>query len=99
MHLNSLLTVVGSLLWHATNGKAARARPGGCSGNMPSAAFTAGDIPTPQTIYAPLPTLAPAMGEFELELRKREDIFGDICGYVSGDAREFSLSPRLTLLS
>jgi hypothetical protein len=88
MHFWRLVAVAGYGLWHGASVEALAPQPGDGSGRIRSAATSTAARGTdgPAFGFAPLPT---PMMNHELDLRKRQDDsgWGDICGYVSGDAR------------
>lgn len=63
--------------------------PGFSSGKVKTAISTVVRTVAPTWGFAPLPTTGPILREGDVDLKKRqnEPYFGDICGYVSGDAQ------------
>ncbi|KAK4445896.1 hypothetical protein QBC34DRAFT_383812 [Podospora aff. communis PSN243] len=87
MRFWGLVAVTGYGLWHGAFVEALAPQPGDGSGRVRAATSTvAHGTNGPAFGFAPLPT--PMMNN-NIDLRKRqdEDGWGDICGYVSGDAR------------
>ncbi|KAK0611893.1 hypothetical protein B0T14DRAFT_500898 [Immersiella caudata] len=87
MRVGGLAVVAGCILWHGASVEALAPQPGDGSGRIKSATSTvARGTDGPLFGFAPLPT---PMMNHGLDLRKRQEepYWGDICGYVSGDAQ------------
>jgi len=70
-------------IWHSN---ICNAQLGDGSAGMNTVISTISHGPVPHNFgFAPLPTPAPLLADGGLDLRKRQQSSGDICGYVSGD--------------
>jgi hypothetical protein len=99
MHYKSISSLIAKAwLAQAVRGGATRPKPCHGSGDAGLAAPTAVAIPAPPWSFAVLPTPLPMSNEADLELRKRDEGWGEKCGYVSGDARMSLFSPGTHLL-
>lgn len=102
MRYGQFALLAGCGLWHVARVSALAPQPGdgSMSGRMKLATSTVvAQTQRPNFGFGPLPTAPPVLVQDEIDLRKRQtdSYWGEICGYVNGDARSpFGCDPSST---